>query len=507
MSDAVSAALTRTDMTLIKGGLVMRHAHAPATHQDILVRHGRIEQLCPPGAIVEEGHHVIDATGRLLIPGLVNAHTHSHFTFGKGRNTDWTLELHQHATPGLTGSQSTRDLNLLARVAAAEMISKGCTSCYDMVVQLPFPDPEGIRAIADGYESVGLRARIAMTIADQTVWHGLPGLYDVLPPDGRALIDAIQMASAPQILQSCEAVLSGWSMPGDRITLALAPTIPLLCSEQLMRGAFELSIKYDIGLHTHLAESRIQALASISKFGKSLTKYLADIGYLGPQLTAAHAVWLDVADMELLARHGVKVAHNPGSNMRLGNGVASIKDLMDMGVSIGIGTDACTCSDQLNMFESMRQASLVSRIRSQDPQTWLSASDVFNMATVGGSHVMNQPLIGKIETGFVADIVFLDLQNLNYVPLNDPLIQVVFNEYGGAVDSVMVGGDLVYHHRQFTRFDYEALIDEAHACNERRVEMLAGRQGQFKLYDSLIKSYSAHTARTPLHFNRYLNQP
>ena len=180
---------------------------------------------------------------------------------------------------------------------------------------------------------------------------------------------------------------------------------------------------------------------------------------------------------------------------------------MDMGVSIGIGTDACTCSDQLNMFESMRQASLVSRIRSQDPQTWLSACDVFNMATVGGSHVMNQPLIGKIETGFVADIVFLDLQNLNYVPLNDPLTQVVFNEHGGAVDSVMVGGDLVYHHRQFTRFDYEALLDEAHACNERRVEMLADRQGQFKLYDSLIKSYSAHTARTPLHFNRYLNQP
>jgi 5-methylthioadenosine/S-adenosylhomocysteine deaminase len=502
-----SAALTGTGTTLIKGGLVLRHAHAAAAHQDILVRHGRIEQLCPPGAIVGAGHHVIDATDRLLIPGLVNAHTHSHFTFGKGRNTDWTLELHQHATPGLTGGQNIRELNLLARVAAAEMISKGCTSCYDMVVQLPFPDPEGIRAIADGYETAGLRARIAMTIADQTVWHGLPGLYASLPPDGRALIDGIQMASAPQILQSCEAVLSEWSLPGDRISLALAPTIPLLCSKPLLLGAFELSIKYDVGLHTHLAESRIQAQASIAKFGKSLTQYLADIGYLGPQLTAAHAVWLDAVDMGLLARHGVKVAHNPGSNMRLGNGVASIRDLMDMGVSVGIGTDACTCSDQLNMFESMRQASLVSRIRSQDTQTWLSACDVFNMATVGGSHVMNQPLLGKLEKGFAADIVFLDLRNLNYVPLNDPLTQVVFNEHGGAVDSVMVDGELVYHHRQFTRFDYEALLGEAHASNARRVEMLAARQGKFALYDSVVKNYSAQTARTPLHINRYLSQP
>lgn len=501
------AALTGSGTTLITGGLVLQRASAPAVPLDILVRHGRIEQLVQPGAIAEAGHQVMDARDRLLIPGLINAHTHSHFTFGKGRNTDWTLELHQHATPGITGGQTIRDLNLLARVAAAEMISKGCTSCYDMVVQLPYPDPEGIRAIADGYESIGMRARIAMTIADQTVWHGMPGLYEGLPPDGRTLIDAIQMAGAPQILQSCESVLSGWSSPGGRVSLALAPTIPLLCSEPLMRGAFELSAQYGVGLHTHLAESRIQAIASIAKFGKSLTRHLADIGYLGPQLTAAHAVWLDDEDMDLLARHGVKVAHNPGSNMRLGNGVAAIRDLMGRGVPVAIGTDACTCSDQLNMFESMRQASLVSRIRSQDTRTWLSAADVLDMATVGGSHVMDQPLLGQLDAGFAADIVFLDLTNLNYVPLNDALVQVVFNEHGGAVDSVMVGGDLVYHRRQFTRFDYEALLGEAHECNARRVDMLSARQGEFALYESVVKSYSAHTARTPLHINRYLDQP
>lgn len=498
-------AVVDSKTTLIQGGLLIQHAYAQAKRADILVRDGKIEKIKPPGSISEGEHLVIHAADRLLIPGLINAHTHSHFTFGKGRNADWTLELHQHVTPGITGGQTIGDLNLLARVAAAEMISKGCTSCYDMVVQLPFPDPEGITAIADGYASVGLRARIAMTIADETVWHGLPGLYEALPPNGKKLIDAIFLAKAPQILQSCESVLSGWSYPDDRISLALAPTIPLLCSEQLLRGAFDLSNQYGVGLHTHLAESKIQALASLKRFGKTLTQYLSEIHYLGPQLTAAHAIWLDAQDMALLADHGVKVAHNPGSNMRLGNGVAPIKELMDLGVQVGIGTDACSCSDQLNMFESMRQASLVSRIRSEDSQTWLSAADVFAMATIGGSHVMNQMHhLGKIEPGFAADIVFLDLKNLNYVPLNDPLTQVVFNEHGGAVESVMVGGDLVYHNKTFTHFDYEALVAEAHECNSRRVEALSGRESELRLYDAVVKSYSAQAMRSAYGVNRYM---
>ncbi len=491
--------------TLIKGGMVIQHAKAEALHLDILVKDGKVEKLVAPGSIDAAGYRVIDAHDRLLIPGLVNAHTHSHFTFGKGRNADWTLELHQHATPGVTGGQTIGDLNLLARVAAAEMISKGCTSCYDMVVQLPFPDPEGIRAIADGYASVGLRARIAMTIADQTVWHGLPGLYDALPENGKKLIDAIMMAKAPEILKSCESVLSGWSYPDDRISVALAPTIPLLCSEALMRGAFELSTQYGVGLHTHLAESKIQALSSLKRFGKTLTHYLSDIGYLGPQLTAAHAIWLDRQDMALLAEHGVKVAHNPGSNMRLGNGVASVKEMIDMGIPVGIGTDACTCADQLNMFESMRQASLVSRIRSEDTDTWLSAADVFAMATEGGSHIMNRPTLGRIDAGFDADLVFLDLRDLNYVPLNDALTQVVFNEHGGAVDSVMVGGELVYHHKSFTQFDYLVLLDEAHACNRRRVEMLAARESEFRLYDKVVKGFCAQAVRMPYPVNRYMH--
>jgi 5-methylthioadenosine/S-adenosylhomocysteine deaminase len=493
-----------TGAILIKGGMVLQNSNVSAKHMDILIKNDRIEKILLPGSTVEGEHHVIDAKNQLLIPGLVNAHTHSHFTFGKGRNIDWTLELHQHSTPGITGGQSVKELNLLARVAAAEMISKGCTSCYDMVVQLPLPDMEGITAIADGYASVGLRARVALTVADKTIWHGIPGLYSALPAKGKELVDAIMLAKAPTILESCESVLADWSYPDARISLALAPSMPLLCTDNLMRGLFDLSKEYGVGLHIHLAESKIQALASMQRFGKTLTRYLADIDFLGPQLTVAHAIWLDKSDMALLVEHGVKVAHNPVSNMRLGNGVASIKELMELGVSVGIGTDACTCSDQLNMFESMKQAALVSRIRSEDVETWLSAVDVFNMATVGGGHLMNRSDIGKIESGFIADIVFLDLDNLNYVPLNDALTQVVFNENGGAVNSVMVGGDLVYHNKKFTHFDLDSLLSEARECNSSRVSLLSAREDEFKAYDSVVKIFCAQRAGAPYHINRYL---
>ncbi len=501
-----NSALIETQPILIKGGLVLKNARARAEHLDILIKGGKINQLVSPGSISEVGCQVIDASHQLLMPGLINAHSHSHFSFGKGTNTDWTLELHQHATPGVNGGQTIEDLKLLAQLAAAEMISKGCTSCYDMVVQLPFPDVEGMRAIADGYTSVGLRARIAMTIADQTVWHGLSGLYEALPAEGKKLIDAISVAKAPEILRSCEAVLSSWSYSDERISLSLAPTIPLLCSEVLMRGAFDLSNQYKVGLHTHLAESKMQALSSIKKFGKSITQYLADIEYLVPQLTAAHAIWLDRQDMALLAEHEVKVAHNPGSNMRLGNGVAAVKEMINMGIVVGVGTDACTCSDQLNMFESMRQTALVSRVLSEKTESWLSAEDVFVMSTENGGLLMNHSHLGQIATDYAADIVFINLKNINYVPLNDALTQLVFNEEGGGVQSVMIAGEVVYKDKKFTKFDFDQLINEAHACNARRVQMLSGRKAEFQLYDKVVKSYLAESMRTSYPVNRYMVQ-
>jgi 5-methylthioadenosine/S-adenosylhomocysteine deaminase len=481
--------------TLIQGGMVVPDARSPARTCDVLVRAGVIEALLTPGQLKPSPDMaVIDARGNLLIPGLINAHTHSHFTFGKGRNLGWNLELHQHLTPGLSGQQTISDLALHARVAAAEMISNGCTSCYDMVVQLPVPTPEGMLAVAEAYAAVGLRARIALNIADQTVWSGLPGLRDALPPDGQALVDSFQQqgASANELLSAAAEVINCWqtSAPAG-ISLALAPSNPLLCSEALFKGAVQLAQRHGIELHTHLAESKIQAEAGLRRFGKTLTRYLADLGCLNASLTAAHAVWVNQDDLELMARHGVKVAHNPTSNLRLGNGVASVRNMLDLGLCLGIGTDACTCSDQLNMFESVRQAALVSRLMSNDSEKWLSAADALELATTQAARVIGEPTLGKIAPGYGADIVFLDRSHLNYVPLNDAVTQVVFNENGGAVRSVMVGGTLVFEGGRFTRIDVSALAYEANERNAERRAQLADKERVLGGFAGSVRGFSA----------------
>ncbi len=484
-----------TGALLVQGGLVVPDARSGALTCDVLVRSGRIEALLEPGQRSPADIPTLDARGRLLIPGLINAHTHSHFTFGKGRNPSWNLELHQHLTPGLTGQQTMADLALHAKVAAAEMISKGCTSCYDMVVQLPVPNPEGMFAVAEAYASVGMRARIALNMSDQTLWNSLPGLREALPPDGQALVDSIRGASANELLKAAAAVISSWTTAPQGISLALAPSNPLLCSDELLRGVVSLAERHGLGLHTHLAESRTQAISGLKRFGKTLTRALADLGCLNSNLTAAHAIWIEPEDIELLARYGVKVAHNPASNLRLGNGVASIRSMLDAGLCIGIGTDACTCSDQLNMFEAMRQAALVSRLKSDDSEDWLTAAEALHMATVQGAALMGNPSLGQLAPGHAADIVFLDLSNLNYVPLNNPISQVVFNENGGGVRSVMVGGDLVFDEGKFTRFDYNALVNEANARNEERRELLADKERVFGKFEGKIRAYCSSLFR------------
>ncbi len=226
----------------------------------------------------------------------------------------------------------------------------------------------------------------------------------------------------------------------QQVLLALAPTIPLHCSDAFMLACRDLARDAALGLHMHLGESKVQAVSGMRRYGRSLTAHLEAIGFLGANLTAAHAVWLDDDDIARLAHHGASVAHNPGSNLRLGSGVAPVRGMRTRGVALGIGTDGPHCSDNQNMFEAMRLAAMVSRIDSVDPQRWLSAEDALEMATEGGARVLGlEGQIGRIAPGYKADIVFLDLGHPNFVPLNDPTHQLVHTENGGAVDSVMVG--------------------------------------------------------------------
>lgn len=478
-----------SDFTIIRGGRVLDAAAHRADPADVLVDGNRIAEVWPPGARAPEGAQLLDATDRLLAPGLINAHTHGHGGLGKGLGDRWTLELLLNAGPWISGNRSLEHKYLAALLGAIEMIKKGCTSVYDLYVELPMPTVDGMQAVGKAYQDAGMRAVVTPLIADRSFFEAIPGLIDALPAELKAQAEAIKLTPGEATVDACRTLLQNWPFDRERIRLALGPTIPLHCSDDFIIANRDLAREFGVGLHMHLAESKVQAVSGLELYGKTLTAHLDELGFLSSEFTAAHAIWLDADDIKRLADNGCSVAHNPGSNMRLGSGHAAVREMLDAGLNVGIGTDAAHCADNQNMFEAMRFASFVSRVRSHDYEQWLRTEEVFDMATVGSARALGfGDDIGRIEPGCKADIVFFDLDHINFVPLNDPTNQVVHSEDGGGVESVMVDGRLVLEHGRFTRLDTERLRSDA----QNAVAELAGLNRESR---ALAEQLEAHVGR------------
>lgn len=456
-----------THWQVIRGGSVLDSVNHHAAPADVLIEGNRIAALLSPGGAAPEEAEPIDATDRLLIPGLINAHTHSHGGLAKGMGDRWTLELLLHAAPWLSGSRTTEHLYLSSLIGALEMVRKGCTACYDLFLELPLPTLEGVGAIGRAYQEAGMRAVLAPMTADRTFYQAIPGLFDALPAPLRNHLARTQMQSGAAIIDACRTMLKHTSFETSRLRLALAPTIPLHCSDDCLIAHRDLAREYGVGLHMHVAESKVQAVSGMKQYGTTLTAHVEALGLLGPHFTAAHAVWLGRDDIQRLAGHGASVAHNPGSNLRLGSGIAAVHEMVQAGVNVGIGTDGANCADNQNMFEAMRLASFVSRVRSHDYHAWLRTEQVFSMATEGSAKALGfGDDIGRVAPGYKADIVFLDLNHVNFLPLNDPTNQLVHTEDGCAVDSVIIDGQVVLWQGRFPHLDLAALRIKIEAARE-----------------------------------------
>jgi guanine deaminase len=215
-------------------------------------------------------------------------------------------------------------------------------------------------------------------------------------------------------------------------------------------------------------------------------------------------VWLDDDDIKRLADHGASVAHNPGSNMLLGNGIAAVKAMLERGLNVGIGTDGAACCDNQNMYESMRVASYGSKVQGPDTDRWLATEEVLEAATVGSARALGfGDRIGRIARGYKADLVFIDLKHVNWMPLNDPTNQLVHSEDGSGVHSVMVGGKMVVADRRPVGVDLGALARRAEAAAERLARANAGNKQLFERLQGLINMYCPGLARTPYHIDRF----
>jgi 5-methylthioadenosine/S-adenosylhomocysteine deaminase len=493
-------------MLLVQGGRVLR-PDLECTTADVLVDGDAIADVVAPGKVKDGNVRRIDAAGKLVIPGLVNGHNHAQNNLAKGLFDRYNLETYLNAVPWATGRRSAEDHYLSSVIGAAEMVRKGCTAAYDMFGEFPLPTPAGVEAVAKGYADVGVRATIAPMMADRSFYEAIPGLADALPEPLRADALKIKYAHHAASLAACRQIFRDWKYPRDFIRPALGPTIPHHCSDEFITGCRDLARELDIGIQMHVGESKMQAVVGQRKYGKTLVSHLDSLGVIGPGFCAAHAVWLDDDDRARLADRGASVSHNPGSNMKLGSGMADARRMLDRGVNVAIGTDGAGSSDNLNVFEAMRMASFVSRVADHAPERWLSSREVFRAVTEGGARALGfGGKIGRIERGYKADLVLLELGHVHYIPLNDVVNQLVFCEDGTGVHSVMIGGKMVLEAGRFTTIDIARIAAQAESAVARLREANRGAREFAEKLEPYVGQYCGGLAATPFHVHRFCGQ-
>jgi 5-methylthioadenosine/S-adenosylhomocysteine deaminase len=453
----------------VAGGQVMDPGSGGLVRADLLIEGDRITAVGPDLA-APPGAETLDARDRLVVPGLLNAHTHAHNNLLRGLADAWTLEDLLTFGPALQANRTVEDQYLSAALGAVEMLRTGCTGAYDLFMAAPAPTPEGVEAVVRAYADVGLRAVVAPAVADRVFFQALPGLTAALPPDLRATVEALRPAPTEGLLRLTEDSVRRWhGAASGRIRVAVAPTIPGQCTDAFLEGCARLAREHGVGLHTHLAETKVQAVAALGRWGTTIVGRLATLGLLGPGFVGAHGVWLTDEDLGRLADAGAAVAHNPASNLKLGSGVAPVREMLDRGVVVGLGTDGALSSDNQDVFEAMRFAALVSTVRfPHEPARWVDARTAFDLATRGSARVLGfADDVGVLAPGKKADLVLLRRDSAFLAPLNHARNALVYAETGAGVDTVLVDGRVVLAAGRVTTIDEAGLHRRAQQAADR----------------------------------------
>lgn len=427
---------------------------------DIHVRHGVIEEIRP----TRGGSGTIDASGLVLLPGMVNGHTHSHETFHKGRYEKDRLENWMlHVRPPLPLDLSPEDIYLRTALTAIEAVRGGSTLLVDDV-GLPGLPAAHLEAVQRAYTDVGIRAVVAPTMFDRTFADSVPFVAELLSAEAHEVF-ARAAGDPSSALEELNRRLSrqGADTP-DRVELAVAASAPQRCSDDFLIALFEIARRANVPVLSHVNETRAQAATAQLLFGETMTTHLSRLGLLSDRLTAIHGIWLTSGDVELLATTGVTVQHNPLSNLRLGSGVAAVQALRRAGVRVSLGSDGLGSTITMSMISVVREAALLSTVR-PDQADWLDVRDAFAMATVEGARAIGKQRLGRLEPGWEADLVGLPLDHHVLTPLHDPLRQIV---YGGVpVELSVVGGTVVMAAGRLTRADERDLLVRASAVLRR----------------------------------------
>ena len=366
----------------------------------------------------------------LLLPGLINAHTHASMTIFRGIADDLPLMewLNKHIFP-LERQLTQRFIHLGALLGCAEMIRTGTSAFQDMYIM----EDEVCRAA----EISGLRC-----LAGEGVF-AFPTLG---APGPEAALDLTRELA------------TRWK-GHPRIRIAVMPHTVYTTTPEILRDCMALAEELDLPLHMHLAESAAESARCLEMHGKRPIPYCRELGLLSPRASLAHVVDATEEELDILAQSGVCVVHNPSSNMKLESGVTKAPAMLERGIRFALGTDGAASNNRLNMFTEMGRAALLHKVAGMDP-VLCSAGEIFAAATTGGASALGDPRLGVLEAGRPADIIALDLDSPNLQPLYTPVSHAVYAATGMEVRMNMVDGEILYLDGRFTAFNYPDLLAE-----------------------------------------------
>jgi 5-methylthioadenosine/S-adenosylhomocysteine deaminase len=436
---AAALAQAKQDVDLIvSGGIVVTMDGVRAIYQDGSVA-VRGDSIIAVGlrADVEAKYHAaqtIDARGRLVLPGFINGHTHVPMTLFRGLHDDVTLNdwLYKYIFPAEAKNVNEEFVRWGTRLAAAEQIRAGVTTFADMYY---FED-----AVAEETKAAGMRGVLGETFID------FPA------PDNK---------SEAAMLAYTERFLKRWQ--GDPlIHAAPAPHSIYTCSRKTLQDAAALARKYHAPILIHVSEMKKELDDSLKQNGMSPVQYLDKVGVLGPDVVAAHCIFVDEADRKLLAQRGVGCVHNPSSNMMIASGVSPVPELRAAGVAMGLGTDGPAGSNNdLDLMEEIDLAAKLAKISKMDPLA-LNAKSVVEMATIDGARALHmEKEIGSLEAGKKADLILISLNEPNAVPMYDVYAQIAYSLKGSDVETVVIGGRVVMRDHRLLTVDEMKVLEKA----------------------------------------------
>lgn len=450
-SSLYSSVHSHDSITLVRNAMIlcMDPAYTFLEKGSMAIRGNRIEAIEPGESLMERypSAHIIEGDGKLVMPGLINTHTHVPMTLFRGYADDLPLQewLYEYIFPVESEFITPENVRLGTRLAVSEMLRSGTTTFNDMYYY--------VDEIADVVDKGGIRAVLSESVID---------------------FAAPNSPTPEQGLKTSAYLMEKWK-GHPRITIAVSAHAPYSCSARLIQKSKALADQYGVPYNIHVAETRREFDKTMQESGLTPVGYLENLGILGENVIAAHGVHLTPEDIEILARRGVSVAHNPECNMKLASGVAPVQELLAKNVKVGLGTDGVASNNNLDLFEEMNTAAILHKLHQNNP-TVLDARTVVEMATIGGARVLGmENEIGSLEVGKKADLIMLDMMKPHAHPMYNVYSLLVYSMQGSDVETVMVDGKIVMDQKHLNGFDEKAMypkIEEiARKIKERSIEL------------------------------------